>query len=260
MSSSSSGDPVMSVTDQTQVKRPRSGVMDFIEWAARTLAKGMLPGLIAGVIVGGVGSRVVMRIMALTSESAARGMTTDFGATVGKVTTGGTLFLLIAGAVLGMAGGIAYLAIRDLLPGRGWIRGLVFGVLVLAVSGRFLVDPGNPDFLILSPAGLAVTLFAALPILYGLLFVPLQQLLEPRINGIRRPALVILPVLAGLIPLVLAGGLGLLVIAGALLVWGPLRSIGEREKRMLRVAGYALVGALVMWRGAVFISGVARIL
>jgi hypothetical protein len=250
----------MSVTDQTQVARPRGGVMDFVEWAARTLAKGMLPGLVAGVIVGGVGSRVVMRIMALTSASAARGITTDFGATVGEITPGGTLFLLIAGAVLGMAGGIAYLAIRDLLPGKAWIRGLVFGVLVLAVSGRFLVDPGNADFLILSPAGLAVTLFAALPILYGLLFVPLQRLLEPKMAGVQRPALVIFPVLVGLIPLVLTGGLGLLAIAGTLLVWGPLSSIGEREKRMLRIAGYALVGALVIWRGAVFISGVTRIL
>ena len=250
----------MSTLDQAQRSGPRTGVMAFIEWVTRSLAKGMLPGLVAGLIVGGVGSRLAMRIMALTSAPAARGLETDFGATVGEITVGGTLFLLIAGSILGMAGGILYLAIRGLLPGSWWLKGLVFGLLLLALAGRVLVDPGNPDFVILSPAGLAVTMFAALPILYGLLFVPLQRFLEPKIAGVRRPALFIVPVAAALLPLVLLGGLGLIVIAGSVLVWVLMNSIGEREKRLLRQAGYAFVVGLAVWRGAVFVSGVTKIL
>jgi hypothetical protein len=38
------------------------------------------------------------------------------------------------------------------------------------------------------------------------------------------------------------------------------RSMGEREKRVLRIAGYAVVGGLAVWRGALFASGVVRIL
>jgi hypothetical protein len=250
----------MSMVDQAQLSGPRTGVMAFLEWATRSLAKGMLPGLVAGLIVGGVGSRLAMRIMALTSAPAARGLETDFGATVGEITVGGTFFLLIAGSVLGMAGGILYLAIRRLLPGNWWLEGLVFGLLLLALAGRVLVDPGNSDFVILSPAGLAVAMFAALPILYGLLFVPLQRFLELKIAGVRRPALLIVAVAAALLPLVLLGGLGLIVIAGSLLVWVLMNSIGEREKRLLRQAGYALLVGLVVWRGAVFVSGVTKIL
>jgi len=246
--------------DQSQRVRPRGQVLDFLEWASRTLAMGMLPGLVAGLVVGGVGSRVAMRIMTLTSEPATRGLETDFGATVGEITLGGTLFLSIAGSVLGMAGGILYLAIRRLLPGKGWVHGLVFGTLLLALVGRLLVAPDNPDFATLSPAGLAVAMFAALPVLFGLLFIPLHRRLEPIIAGVRRPALLIFPVLAGLVPMMLLGGLGVLVIAASLLVWALSRSVGERDKRVLRIAGYAVVGGLALWRGVLFASGVSRIL
>ena len=233
--------------------------MEFLEWASRTLAKGMLPGLIVGLVVGGVGSRLAMRVMALTSVASARGLETEFGATVGEITLGGTMFLVVAGGVLGMVGGIAYLPVRRLLPGAAWVKGLIFGALLLALAGRFLVSPTNPDFVILSPAGLAVTMFAALPVLYGLLFVPLAERLEPMVASIRRPALVIVPVVVALVPLTLAGGLGLIVIAGSLLVWLIGDSIAAKERRALRVAAYVVVGALILWRGAAFISAVAAI-
>ena len=234
--------------------------MGFLEWASRTLAKGMLPGLIVGLVVGGVGSRLAMRVMALTSVASARGLETEFGATVGEITLGGTMFLMVAGSVLGMVGGIAYLPVWRLLPGHAaWVKGLIFGALLLALAGRFLVSPTNPDFVILSPAGLAVTMFAALPVLYGLLFVPLAERLEPMVASIRRPVLVIVPVIVALVPLMLAGGFGLIVIAGSLLVWLIGDSIAAKERRALRVAAYVVVGALILWRGAAFISAVAAI-
>jgi hypothetical protein len=239
----------------------RGGLKGFVNWSVPALAKGMLPGLIAGVIAGGLGSRLAMRIMAVTSAPAATGLQTDAGATVGEITGPGTVFLLILGGVLGIAGGLAYLALRGLLPGKGWwIQGLAFGVLVLALAGRFLVEPDNPDFLILSPAGLAVAMFAALPIVFGLLFVPLHRWLEPAIGRVRRPLLLLPGVLLGLAPLIFIGGVGVLVVAGVLLLWslGPL--IREQGKRALRTGGSVLVGGLAIWRGALFVIGVADIL
>jgi hypothetical protein len=233
--------------------------MQPIDWASRALAKGMLPGFIVGLIVGGVGSRVAMRVMAMTSP-AARGFETDFGATVGEITPGGTLFLLIAGGVVGMMGGIVYVAVRPLLVGNAWVKGLLFGGVLLALAGAFLVSPTNPDFVILSPAGLAVAMFSALPVLFGVLFVPLAERLEPAIVGARRSALVILPVLVGLVPLVLLGGVGLIVVAGSLIVWAIGGSIGARGQRVLRSAGYVVLGAVILWRGAAFVDAVTEIL
>jgi hypothetical protein len=231
----------------------------FLDWSSRGLAGGMLPGSIVGLVVGGLGSRTAMRVMAITSPRA-RGFETDFGATVGEVTLGGTLFLLIAGVILGALGGIAYLVIRSLIPGTGWRKGLAFGVVLLALTGRLLVVPDNPDFLILSPAGLAVAMFAALPLLFGLFFVPLAERLEPFLGGVRRAGPVILPVALGVALLIPAFGLGLIVIAGTVLAWTFRESIGAREHRVLRVGGQVLLGAVILWRGAEFIGAVAEIL
>jgi hypothetical protein len=230
-----------------------------VDRAARALATGMLPGLVVGVLVGGLGSRLAMRIMAMTSP-AARGFTTDFGATVGDVTAGGTVFLLILGGLLGMIGGIVYVAVRGVLPWRGWLGGLAFGVVLLALFGRLLVVPDNPDFLALSPAGLAVAMFGVLPVAFGLAFVPLAERLRPHIQGTRHAVAVMLLVALGLVPFVLLGGLGLLIASGAVIVsWlGP--TMGPTDRRALRRAWAALLVGLVVWRGAVFVLGVLEVI
>jgi hypothetical protein len=173
------------------------------------LVSGTLAGLIAGLIVGGVGSRLAMRILALTSPDA-QGATTEAGEIVGEITLGGTLFLLAAGAALGMGGGLAYVAIRRWLPSQG--RGLVFGLLMLAVSGRLFVNPDNIDFAILDPAWLGITMFALLPILFGLLIVPLQAMLEPILTKPRSGLVTGLILAAGLAPLAIGGTISLVLV------------------------------------------------
>ena len=61
-------------------------IREFALWTSTRLAVGMLPGLVVGVIVGGLGSRLAMRVMAMTSVDAAIGLETDFGATIGDIT------------------------------------------------------------------------------------------------------------------------------------------------------------------------------
>lgn len=189
-----------------------------------------------------------------------QGRETDFGATVGEITLGGTIFLLILGGVLGMIGGIGYLVVRRVLPGRGWVRGAVFGLLLLALVGRLLVDPHNVDFILLSPEALAVTMFAALPLLYGVALVPLAERLEPSIANVRQPALLIVAVVVGLIPLMLFGLLGLLVIAGCALAWSARKWVHPGTSRLLMTLGAVILYALALWQGAIFVRGVTDIL
>ena len=173
------------------------------------IVSGNLAGLIAGLVAGGIGSRLAMRILALTSPDA-QGAITEAGEIVGKITLEGTLFLLAAGAALGMGGGLAYVAIRRWLPNQ--VRGLAFGLLMLAVSGRVLVNPDNIDFVILDPAWLAITMFALLPILFGLLIVPLQALLEPVLTRPRSGLVTGVILAAGLAPLAIGGTISLVLV------------------------------------------------
>ena len=66
-------------------------------WAViKMVLAGLLGGAVADVIVGGGGSRIVMRILAINNERLT-GVLTGNGNVAGGVTTGGTLELLALG-------------------------------------------------------------------------------------------------------------------------------------------------------------------
>lgn len=224
------------------------------------IASGNVAGFVAGLIAGGVGSRLAMRIMALTSPDA-QGDMTEAGEVVGEISLDGTGFLLAVGALLGIGGGLAYVALRRWLPRRA--TGLVFGLLTLAVSGRVLVDPDNIDFAILDPASLGIAMFAALPILFGLLVVPLQASLEPFFTKTRSRLATTLILIAGLLPLAIGGplavGLAILVAAGFLLA----RSSAVRDvwaTSTVDIYGRALLGAAGIFGLGFFAWGALEIL
>jgi hypothetical protein len=131
----------------------------------------------AGVLVGGIGSRIAMRIAALTAPDAAQGLTTEAGATIGRITFEGTAFLVVAvGIGSALVGTAFYLATLPWLPRRRTPRALAFGFLELVVFGTVLLDPGNPDFTILGRPLLDVLVLASLFVLHG---VALVMLVEP---------------------------------------------------------------------------------
>lgn len=74
----------------------------------------MLAGALCGAFFGGVLGRILMRIIFLIDKST-DGAETDFG-TVGEITFGGTLALLILSTITGATGGTIYVAIRRWLP------------------------------------------------------------------------------------------------------------------------------------------------
>jgi hypothetical protein len=150
---------------------------------ARFLAIGVIAGMIAGAITGGLGSRVVMLIIAQTTESWQRGALTDEGNRVGAMTLDGTIFLLFFGAGVGMLAGVAFLAIRPWLPWSGFRRGILFGFLLFALGGTALFENGeNPDYQRFGYVGLNICLFGALPILFGALVGPVADWLDRTIR------------------------------------------------------------------------------
>jgi hypothetical protein len=145
--------------------------------ALRGFAAVFVAGGVAGLLVGGLGSRIAMRIGALTARDAAHGLTTEAGATIGRITLEGTVFLIVfAGVGSALVGTAFYLATRAWLPRRRWLRALAFGGLELVVLGTVLLDPANPDFTTLGHDLLNVLLLGSLFVIHG---VALVMLVEP---------------------------------------------------------------------------------
>ena len=57
-------------------------------------------GIACGVVVVGLGSRLAMLMLRLTSPQRVRGVTSDDGFEIGRVTLGGTYNLMIVGAAV----------------------------------------------------------------------------------------------------------------------------------------------------------------
>ncbi|MCH8186631.1 MAG: hypothetical protein IH862_11065 [Chloroflexi bacterium] len=91
---------------------------------ARSLAVAALSGFTAGAIVGGIGSRVAMRIVAVASGPDLQGALTEAEARVGEITADGTFFLFVLGGFIGVIGGLAFLALRPWLADAGRWKGL----------------------------------------------------------------------------------------------------------------------------------------
>ena len=144
--------------------------------ALRRLAPLFLAGGLAGMLAGGVGSRIAMRISALAAPESSQGLLTEAQATIGRITFEGTAFLvLFAGIASALIGTAFYLGVRAWLPARRWPRAVAFGGLELLVFGTAVLDRGNPDFTIVGHPQLNVVVFGALFVLHGVLLVVLQR-------------------------------------------------------------------------------------
>jgi hypothetical protein len=137
-------------------------------------------GIPAGVVLVGVGSRMAMLLLRVTSPDRVHGVTSDDGFTIGQVTIAGTYNLLLLGAVVGIIGAAAYRLVAPWLLGPSWFRRLTTGLAAAAVVGSMLVHADGIDFTLLQPTWLAIGLFVALPGLFG-------TLIGPAVDAISRP-------------------------------------------------------------------------
>ena len=201
-------------------RRPIGTVLWSVAGTLRAMGIGVLAGLAAGFVAGGVGSRLAMKVVALAAGPGARGMITENGNRIGAFTAD-TVFLLFFGTFLGVFGGLLYVALRPWLPRSGHWRGLAFGMLLLAACGTAIIERENFDFHRFGIPLLNIALFGALFLLFGLVVAPLADRADracpavpprraPRLGTLGAYVLLAGSGLLGLLPVGMAVGVGLL--------------------------------------------------
>jgi hypothetical protein len=222
----------------------------------RTCAIGVSAGAIAGILIGGLGGRLAMRILAATSGDDVQGAITDAEERVGDITVGGTIgFVVFVGIFGGVVGGIAFVALRRWLPRRAWTGGLAIGLLLLFFARVDPLDPESIDLEILTPDLLAVALFLGLFPLFGMVAASLASRFDrsyPTLSRRPRAIAAYLP----LAPVLLLPIVAVALVAGAIIdvfatapafarVWRD-RGVDLAGRAVLVLAGTASV----VWVGA----------
>ncbi len=139
--------------------------------AGRGIGVATLAGIPAGFLAAGVGSRLAMRVSGFmfAQDHPNRLAFAESGAKVGEITAGGTIFLLVFGTFMGVAGAYFYATLKPWLPGRAVVRGFLFGLVALALLSAASIDRANDDFQRLGSVRVNVLLFASLFLIYGVL-------------------------------------------------------------------------------------------
>ncbi len=163
--------------DQMHTSRVRLPAVDI-----NRLGIGLAAGAVAGILIGGVGARAAMRVVALLGEGQP------------GFTVGGTLAIMIMGGVLGALGGVGFALLRRLLR-MGWgeeispLRsigvGAVYGGALAALTALpfFLIREGE---LALASPLVGAALFAWIPLAYGLALGAAVPHIERRIAAASR--------------------------------------------------------------------------
>lgn len=243
----------VAATSASRRGSPWASAAPFVSWFGlfRHVAIGGLAGLAAGVLVGGIGSRLFMRIAGAASGARGFGRTTEAGFTVGEVTFGGTLGLvLFVGILSGIVGAGMYLAMQ---PWLGWARrwsGVAFGVLLFGLTSATsdLMNPDNIDFFILGNGPLLVALIVGLFIGFGVVIEALYRYLDARLPGAeagRRSAGIVYAVLSA-VGVLLVASLGSAVLGGGEGICGC-----EAPVRASWSFLVVLASTVVLWIGAV---------
>ena len=150
-----------------------------IQRAFEAIGRAALAGSKAGFIWGGVGGRVAMRIVALTSGDNVRGVISDDGFEIGRVTFE-TIALLIFAVVVGTIGGVVHGFLGVWLKGPKWVVASAVGIAVASGVGAMIVKSDGVDFRLLGPIWLTIGLFVLIPGGWGVTVV----LLTHRLLGV----------------------------------------------------------------------------
>lgn len=204
---------------------------------ARRVSTAVVAGVSMGALIGGIGGRIAMFVLRVTSDPALHGAKTDDGFIIGQI-SGATLFLVIITSALGVLGGAFYLAVRSWLPQR-W-RAALFGLFGGILGGAGAIRPDGIDFTLLDPLPLAIAMFIALPAIYG---VVVSRLIERWLREDSGPGASQAWTL-GLIPLLVVaflGPVGIGVAVGMLALW----IVHRTAPRVARLWG----SPVVVWIG-----------
>ena len=207
----------------------------------RDIARGGLAGLVAGILVAGVGGRVVMRLAALLVPESV-GSLTENGNRIGDITAGGSIALIVfVGLFFGVAAGSLWVVLRPWLPATAGLRAVASIPLAVALGTRGLVDGTNRDFIVLGGSPAVVASLVVLVALFGPTIVLAETWLDTRLPHAKRDD----PGAIGAYIIVT-----LLGVALTLLLVVPAYLGGD-----LRIAGIALVvigvATLASWRARI---------
>jgi hypothetical protein len=200
-------------------------------------------GAIAGLVVGGLGGRLAMLLLRLTSPDFVVGLASDDGFEIGVVSTR-TLELLVLTTTAGAVNGILYAALRGGIPAR--LRLPLWTAVAAAGGGAVFVHEDGIDFTLLEPVALAIALFVLLPGSAAAVVVLLVERWSAREpwGDTRLAAGLCVAALAGTFALVLAAALVVVAIAAGR------AGLGERAGQVARVVvptGLAVVTVLGAW-------------
>lgn len=184
-----------------------------------------LGGMIAGFAVGGIGGRLAMFVLRLTSDARVVGVQSDDDFTIGQISSA-SFFLILATTLFGTLLAFGYLFVRRWLPERQ--RPLQAAVFFGLIGGAAVIKPDGVDFTRLSPLWLAVLLFIALPSGYGWVMASIVERLVARPGRLRKSRV------AAIVGFVAVGFFGLL--AGAIAIVGFLLVLLGRQWPSLATA------------------------
>jgi hypothetical protein len=188
-----------------------------------------------GLLVGGVGGRLAMMLLARLNPEAT-GITSDDGFRIGQFTVGATLQLLLTGTLFGLVGACVYALVRHLMIGPRWFQVASIAAGPAVVVGAGIVHSDGVDFVLLEPLWLAIGLFLAIPAVYA---ATLTVVAERWLHEAAWAARVPLPLVA--IPLLL-----LIPLAPLLAAMVALWAVGEGLRRHRRF-GAALGHPALPW-------------
>ncbi len=149
--------PVVGIVGMAILVAVGVNALIHVRRAPRLVLSGLVGGGIAGLVALGAGSRLAMRVVSITGGRR-------------EVSADGTMFLLIAGAMLGAIIGLSLAGVLRLWRVRGWVVGTIlmvfFGSLLLVGSDTRseLFDEGLGIWLNLP-------MFLGVFVLYGVLAV-----------------------------------------------------------------------------------------
>ena len=134
---------------------------------ARDVFSGGFAGALAGFVFLGIGSRLLMRFVAVLNPIPARVMTEN-GAIAGDITAEGTAEVLI---IIGLAGGVLvgtlWVIVREWIPTSIGLRVVTASVIAMLVGSSFSLDANNRDFLLFGPPLFIVVSFMLLTAFAG---------------------------------------------------------------------------------------------
>ena len=215
----------MTPAPENESSSPTHGAAVIIE----TVRVIVVTGIAYGVVVVGIGSRLAMLLLRVTSPDRVIGIRSDDDFVIGRFTLAGTYSLLALGAMVGIIGVGAYLLVASRLLGPVWFRHLTVGLASGAVVGSMLVHASGVDFTQLKPKWLAISLFVLLPGVFGTFIGPAVKAVQRNdswtARGRRRWLVptVAIACFPPVIPMVIVAA----VIASLIIVFGNNRSLTE---------------------------------